>query len=102
MKTLSMACDIGKIMKRSDNSTGLVRRWLALAAGILGIWLFVYGFAPWLQRHSEPVRTLSEYIDASGVNAGSFYYTSVEEVGEADRAIRNTFRFFPGGHDSEK
>lgn len=100
MKMLTaVGCAVSReATEQARQSTGCgFRRWFGLAAGLLAIWFFVYGFAPWLQRHSEAVRTLAAYIEASGLNAGAFYYTGVEEVGEADRAIRNTMRFTPAG-----
>jgi hypothetical protein len=40
------------------------------------------------------VGILSTYISESGIDASAVYYTEVEEVGESDQAIRNTFRFY--------
>lgn len=68
--------------------------WARLLAWLLLIWAFAFVFAPWLQNHSTVVKTLADYIDASGIDASAIYYTEVEEVGEADLMIRNTFRFY--------
>ncbi|MDH4320052.1 MAG: hypothetical protein OEV73_00995 [Desulfobulbaceae bacterium] len=68
--------------------------WLALAAWLVLIWAFAFVFAPWLQDKSASVRTLSDYIKASGIDAGAVYYTEVDEVGDADLMIRDTFRFY--------
>ena len=68
--------------------------WLKLLSWIAGILFFTYGLAPWMQGKSEAIQTLSTYIDQSGIDAGAIYYTEVEEVGEADLMIRDTFRFY--------
>lgn len=68
--------------------------WLALVGWLTLIWAFAFIFAPWLQGKSESVRTLSNYIKASGIDAGAVYYTEVDEVGDADLMIRDTFRFY--------
>jgi hypothetical protein len=68
--------------------------WLKLLLWVVGILLFTYGLAPWMQDKSQAIQTLSTYIDESGIDAGAIYYTEVEEVGEADLMIRDTFRFY--------
>jgi len=60
---------------------------------LLGIWLFIFVLAPWMQK-IPAVGTLSRYIKDSGIDAGALYYTEVDEVGESDLAVRNTFRFY--------
>ncbi len=74
----------------TDNGKGVLR----LLAWMLAIWMFIFVFAPWLQTKNESIQTLSTYIETSGIDAGAIYYTEVEEVGDADLAIRNTFRFY--------
>ncbi|GAB4334438.1 MAG: hypothetical protein Kow0089_03660 [Desulfobulbaceae bacterium] len=68
--------------------------WPALAACLFLLWAFAFILAPWLQNRSETIRTLSDYIESSGIDAGAIYYTEVAEVGEADLMIRDTFRFY--------
>ena len=68
--------------------------WLKLLSWVVGILLFTYGLAPWMQGKYSSIQTLSTYIDESGIDAGAIYYTEVEEVGEADLMIRDTFRFY--------
>lgn len=72
----------------------LLWRWLAFFGWILVLYLFIFQFAPWLQRHNGTMDRLGRYIRESGIDAGAIYYTEVGEVGEADLAIRNTFRFY--------
>ncbi len=71
-----------------------LKAWCKLGGWVLALWFFAYVFAPWLQSQSTSVRTLSDYISSSGIDAGAIYYTEVEEVGDADLMIRDTFRFF--------
>lgn len=68
--------------------------WAGLLAWLLLLWAFVFVFAPWLQHQSVWIRTLADYIDSSGIDAGAIYYTEVDEVGDADLMIRDTFRFY--------
>ena len=70
-----------------------IKPWLALLAWVLILWTFAFVLAPWLQQKSKAVQTLATYIDESGIDAGAIYYTEVDEVGEADLMIRDTFRF---------
>ncbi len=58
------------------------------------VWFFIFVFAPWLEERTPSIQRLGKYIDESGISAGALYYTEVEEVGEADLAVRNTFRFY--------
>lgn len=70
------------------------RRWLTLFAWIFLLYVFVFLFAPWLQRHNRTMERLGAYIRESGIDAGALYYTEVGEVGEADLAVRDTLRFY--------
>ena len=83
----------GRLTVPSPPSNAKVRRWSKLLAWIVLLWLFAFFIAPWLQNHSSSIQTLSTYIEESGIDAGAIYYTEVEEVGEADLMIRDTFRF---------
>lgn len=103
MGTLSMtACKATAEAGCGKRPASKTKGWLGLGLGLLAIWLFVYGLAPWLQRHVESLAVLSEYIRRSGIDATAIYYTEVEEVGEADRAIRNTFRFSLSERDEQE
>ncbi len=76
--------------------------WPKLLSWVGGILLFTYGLAPWMQGKSSSIQTLSTYIDESGIDAGAIYYTEVEEVGEADLMIRDTFRFYLKERETDK
>lgn len=69
-------------------------RWFGLLVCLLVLWGFMFVFAPWLQSQSKAVQTLATYITENDIDAGAVYYTEVEEVGEADLMIRDTFRFY--------
>lgn len=98
MTAITMADRLQKEAGRIENPFPApgrkTRGWLALLAWLLALWTFAFVFAPWLQGRSNSIRTLSDYIEASGIDAGAIYYTEVEEVGDADLVIRNTFRFY--------
>ncbi len=70
------------------------RRWGLLLLWVFLVWSFIYILCPWLQTNNSTIRQLSTYIEESGIDAGAIYYTEVEEVGDADLAIRDTFRFY--------
>ncbi len=78
---------------------GPLRRWGAFAGWVFLIWFFIFAAAPWLIRQVPAIKVLANYIEESGIDAGAIYYTEVEEVGEADLAVRNTFRFYLDDHD---
>ena len=85
--------EVGRLATPSPQGQQKAKGWLALLSWILLLWTFAFVFAPWLQTKSTSIQTLSTYIDESGIDAGAIYYTEVEEVGEADLMIRDTFRF---------
>jgi len=58
------------------------------------LWFLVFIVAPFFREQSPSIKKLARYIDESGIDAGAIYYTEVEEVSDADLAVRNTFRFF--------
>lgn len=94
MKTLNI------IYGRSEMSVGETERqqwlknWLRFLCCLLLIMFFIFTVAPWLQKKVPAIKTLGRYITESGIDAGAIYYTEVEEVGEGDQGIRNTFRFY--------
>ncbi len=70
MGTLSMtACKATAEAGCGKRPASKAKGWLGLGLGLLAIWLFVYGLAPWLQRHVESLAVLSEYIRRSGIDA---------------------------------
>jgi hypothetical protein len=70
--------------------------WLKLLVGLGLLWLLIFVLAPALQQVVPQARTLGEYITRNDISAGALYYTEVEEVGESETSIRDTFRFMPG------
>jgi hypothetical protein len=106
MTAISMTDKLQKISDRtaepSPQPGNKARGWAALLAWLLVIWAFAFVFAPWLQNNSAAVRTLANYIKASGIDASAIYYTEVDEVGEADLMIRDTFRFYLPQQEKEE
>ena len=94
MITLSMCLGQIKETAGRNRPAGPWKRWGAFLCCLFLIWAFIYVVAPWLMQRSPSIQTLGNYIEESGIDAGAIYYTEVEEVGEADLAIRNTFRFY--------
>ena len=86
---------VKKAVGRNERPTGpREKRWGLLLLWVFLVWSFIYALCPLLQRNNSTIRQLSTYIEESGIDAGAIYYTEVEEVGDADLAIRNTFRFY--------
>lgn len=86
---------VKKAVGRNERPAGpRERRWGLLLLWVFLVWSFIYVLCPLLQRNNSTIRQLSTYIEESGIDAGAIYYTEVEEVGDADLAIRNTFRFY--------
>lgn len=77
-----------------QGSAPLIRKWGGFFLCMFLLWFFMFVFAPWLAKNNEYVGTLGKYIRESGIDAGAVYYTEVEEVGDADQMIRDTFRFY--------
>ena len=70
------------------------RRWLAFLLGLVAIFLFVFGFIPWVSNTSA-VQPLTRYVEESGIDAGALYYTEVEETGDAETFMRNSMNYPP-------
>ncbi len=94
MTPLTLCTDILKNTMESKKGAKCIGNWLKLLFWVCCILFFIYGLAPWMQSKSQNIQTLSTYINESGIDAGAIYYTEVEEVGEADLMIRDTFRFY--------
>jgi hypothetical protein len=86
MKIMSMPFIMAKKTDGHSRPAGAIRRWLHFAFCLLLLWTFIFVLGPMLQQ-KIPAKE-------SGIDAGAIYYTEVEEVGESDLAIRNTFRFY--------
>ena len=74
--------------------SGNFRGWGKLFIWLGLLWAFIFVLAPLLLNNIPALKQLANYIEASGIDAGAIYYTEVEEVGDADLGIRNTFRFY--------
>ncbi len=93
MKTIHIFYGRSEVSEGEASRPQLLKNWLRFVCSVLLIILFMFFLAPWLQKVPS-IRTLSRYIEESGIDAGAVYYTEVEEVGDADLAVRNTFRFY--------
>ena len=85
---------ISRIHQSQESKYFRLKQWFYLCIWFLGIFIFIFGIAPWLQVHISSVNQLSAFIRESGIDAGAIYYTEVEEVSRSDRLMRNTFDFF--------
>jgi hypothetical protein len=94
MKIMSMPFIMAKKTDGHSRPAGAIRRWLHFAFCLLLLWTFIFVLGPMLQQKIPAIGILGNYIEESGIDAGAIYYTEVEEVGESDLAIRNTFRFY--------
>jgi len=80
----------------SRNPPGSLKSWLQLCIGVAFLLFFVYVVGPFLD--SLPgIKPVTDFIDDSGINAPAFYYTGVEEVGDAVNYIRNSLEYPPNG-----
>jgi len=67
----------------------MARRWLMLLLGLLAPLALEWGLRS--VREVPYVRPLIQHIAASGINAGGYYYTEIEETAEADVHMRSVF-----------
>ena len=93
MKTVNIFYGKPDISAGEGKGTHRISNWLRFLCCVLLILTFMFVIAPWFQK-VPALKTLGRYISESGIDAGAIYYTEVEEVGEADQGIRNTFRFY--------
>ena len=63
--------------------------WVGLFLGLASIWAFIFHLAPWLEGF-EPIGKVCEAVRESGIEAGAYYYTDVEECAHAERFLRNS------------
>ena len=61
--------------------------WIKLAAWIGGVWVFMFVVAPWMGSF-EAARPLLDFVEERDIDAGAYYYTEVDEFGDAEFAIR--------------
>jgi len=67
-------------------------RWLAFVAGLIAIWFFVFGLAPFIQRFA-PVNTVHEYIEQRDIDATTLFYTETDEFAEAELYLQNAMSY---------
>jgi hypothetical protein len=65
------------------------RGWLGLGIGLAAIWLITFVILPGIQR-LPLIKPVMEIIAESGVNAGSYWYTQLEETADGSMYVRNT------------
>jgi hypothetical protein len=90
----------GKRIKRLGDGllspSPAVRNWIALLAGVLIVWLFMFVIAPWVQT-LPAIKPLATFIEETGIDASALYYTEVEEASEAELNMRTTMEYLPAG-----
>lgn len=69
-------------------------RWSAFLGGLGLMWAFMFVIAPWGMRF-EPVRTLTAYIEETGINASALYWSEVESTADAEHGARATVTYPP-------
>lgn len=57
------------------------------------VWLLTFKILPFITSMSATTRQLAEFIDASGIETGQFYYTGVEIVTTAESGARGAVFF---------
>jgi hypothetical protein len=83
-----------RVMRRENDSPGRGgganwRGWLGLGIGLTAIWLFTFVVLPGIQK-LPLINPVMEIIAESGVNAGSYWYTQLEETADGSMYVRNT------------
>lgn len=78
----------------SQNPPGRLKSWFKLCIGIAALWFLTYVVGPFVDNLPW-IKPAVTFIDDSGINAPAFYYTGVEEVGDAEVFIRNSLKYPP-------
>jgi len=78
----------------SQNPPGRLKSWLKLFIGIAALWFLTYVVGPFVDNLPW-IKPATSFIDDSGINTPAFYYTAVEEVGDAEAFIRNSLKYPP-------
>jgi hypothetical protein len=89
----------GKTLLRpggSQNPPGRFKSWFKLCVGIAVLWFLTYVVGPFVDNLPW-IKPAVSFIDDSGINTPAFYYTGVEEVGDAVVSIRNSLEYPPQG-----
>jgi len=80
----------------SQNPPGRLKSWFKLFIGIAALWFLTYVVGPFFDNLPW-IKPAVSFIDDSGINTPAFYYTGVEEVGDAVVSIRNSLEYPPQG-----
>lgn len=78
----------------TQSPSGRLRSWFKLCLGIAVLWFLTYVVGPFVDN-LPGIKPVTSFIDDSGINTPAFYYTGVEEVGEAVVSIRNSLEYPP-------
>jgi hypothetical protein len=74
---------------RARGGSASWRGWLGLAIGLAAMWFFTFVALPGI--HQLPlIKPVMDVIAESGVDAGSYWYTQLEETAEGSMYVRNT------------
>ena len=71
---------------------GILARWLRFLAGVIVIFVFVFGILPVANRLG-PVRDVHEAIERSGIDATALLYSEIDVSSEAEMSIRDALKF---------
>jgi hypothetical protein len=82
----------------SQNPPGRLKAWFKLCIGVAVLLFFIYVIGPFVDN-LPGIKPVTDFIDESGINTPAFYYTGVEEVGEAVVSIRNSLEYPPKGSE---
>lgn len=77
-------------MKSKENIQG----WARLIAGVLGMGLFIFVLAPWIQKISA-IKTVHDYIRENDMDATPLFYTESEEFSRSQSHMLDARRFQP-------
>ncbi len=73
---------------------GRLKSWLKLCLGVAVLLFLIYVVGPFVDD-LPGIKPIASFVDDSGINAAAFYYTGVEEVGDAVVSIRNSLEYPP-------
>ena len=74
---------------------------LRLLGSLVLILLFIYYVAPWMTG-LPMLRSLTDFIEERGIDAGALYYTELEEFAEAEAQMSNTMLYMPRASGTEE
>lgn len=62
-------------------------RWARFGLGLLGIWVFIFVVAPWIECWGV-VGDVHQFVQARDINAAALFYTEIDEFREAEVMVR--------------